>query len=74
MKVNRLLLGNTDVRGCSFGVLASEEAGLAGALERLGNLTAAGSLRPLVGGVYTLDEASVALQELAERRARRGRS
>lgn len=69
VKVNRLLLGNTDVRGCSFGVLALDPVGLAGALRRLGELVASGSIRPIVGGVYELQEAGRALQVLAERRA-----
>jgi NADPH2:quinone reductase len=69
VKVNRLLLGNTDVRGCSFGVLALDEQRLAAAIARLGELIASGSLRPLVGGVYELEDLAPALRQLAERRA-----
>ena len=69
VKVNRLLLGNTDVRGCSFGVLGLGPEGMVPAFRRLGELIAAGSLRPVVGSVYPLEAAQQALQELAERRA-----
>ncbi len=69
VKVNRLLLGNTDVRGCSFGVLGLGPEGMAPAFRRLGELIAAGSLRPVVGSVYPLEAAQQALQELSERRA-----
>jgi NADPH:quinone reductase len=69
VRVNRLLLGNTDVRGCSFGVLGLGPDGMAPAFDRLGELVAAGSLRPMVGSVYSLQDAQRALHELSERRA-----
>ena len=69
VKVNRLLLRNVDVRGCSFGVLASDPAGVAGAADRLNQLVRAGAIRPLVGSVYPLEETAAALRELDERRA-----
>jgi len=69
VRVNRLLLGNTDVWGCSFGVLALDPARLEGAVARLGELIAAGSLRPVVGATYPLEDAGLALRDLDERRA-----
>ena len=65
-RVNRLLLRNVDVRGCSFGVLASD---LPGAAERLSQLVADGQLSPIVGSVYPLEQGSEALLEVSERRA-----
>jgi NADPH:quinone reductase len=69
VKVNRLLLRNVDVRGCSVAVLAADQAGAADAAKRLGELIGAGKIRPLVGSVYPLEEGSAALRELDERRA-----
>jgi NADPH:quinone reductase len=70
VKVNRLLLRNVDVRGCSFGVLASDPAGVADATARLSDLISTGAVRPLVGSVYPLEEGPAALRELDERRAK----
>jgi NADPH2:quinone reductase len=69
VKVNRLLLRNVDVRGCSFGVLAADPAGLAEAAGRLGELIGTGAIRPLVGSVHPLEDGPAALRELDERRA-----
>jgi NADPH2:quinone reductase len=69
VRVNRLLLRNVDVRGCSFGVLASTGTGIADAVARLAELVNAGAVRPLIGSVQPLEEGSAALRELAERRA-----
>ena len=46
IRVNRLLLRNVDVRGCSFGVLASDPTGVADAIERLSELVRTGTVRP----------------------------
>ena len=70
VKVNRLLLRNVDVRGCSFGVLATDPTGVADATARLGDLIRTGAVRPLVGSVYSLDQGAAALRELDERRAK----
>ena len=70
IRVNRLLLRNVDVRGCSFGILAAHPAGLADAIARLGDLIAGGAVRPLIGSVYPLEEGRAALRELDERRAK----
>jgi len=69
VKVNRLLLRNVDVRGCSFGVLATDPGGVAKAAERLIELVGTGSIRPVVGSVYALEETAAALRELDDRRA-----
>jgi NADPH2:quinone reductase len=69
VKVNRLLLGNTDVRGCAFGVLGLSPDGLAGAVERLSDLMITGGFRPLIGAVYPLERVTAALHDLDERRA-----
>jgi NADPH:quinone reductase len=70
VRVNRLLLRNVDVRGCSFGVLAGDPTGVADATARLGDLIRTGAVRPLVGSVYPLDQGAAALRELDERRAK----
>ena len=69
VKVNRLLLANTDVRGCNFGVLAFNAAALADAVARMSDLITAGSLRPLIGSVYPLERVTDALNDLDNRRA-----
>jgi NADPH2:quinone reductase len=69
VKVNRLLLGNTDVRGCNFGVLAFDPEAIADAVTRLSDLIAVGGLRPVIGSIYPLEQAQLGLQELADRRA-----
>ena len=70
VKVNRLLLRNVDVRGCSFGILAAEPARLGDAIALLGDLIASGAVRPLIGSVYPLEDGRAALRELEERRAK----
>jgi NADPH2:quinone reductase len=70
VKVNRLLLGNTEVVGAAWGahVLARPErsAAIGRAVEELID---AGHVRPIVGLRYPLEEASEALRALDERRA-----
>ena len=70
IRVNRLLLRNVDVRGCSFGVLATDPEGVARAGSRLAELIATGAVRPVVGSTYPLEDGVAALRELDERRAR----
>jgi NADPH2:quinone reductase len=69
IKVNRLLLRNVDVCGCSFGVLASDQEGVAEAVDRLEGWVADGAVRPIVGTVRPLEQGPEALRELDERRA-----
>jgi NADPH2:quinone reductase len=69
IRVNRLLLRNVDVRGCSFNVLLTDPGRTAETTAKLDELIATGAIRPLVGSVYTLEEVPAALRELDERRA-----
>jgi NADPH:quinone reductase len=69
LKVNRLLLRNVDVIGCSFGVLASTPDGLSDTMARLSELVETGAVRPLIGSTYPLEQGAAALMELAQRRA-----
>jgi NADPH:quinone reductase len=64
IRVNRLLLRNVDVCGCSFNVLAADGAGFAGPMARLSELVESGALRPIVGSVHPLTEGPAALREL----------
>ena len=70
IRVNRLLLRNVDVRGCSFNVLANEPDGIGKAAARLAELVATGAIRPLVGSIYPLEEITQALLEIDQRRAK----
>jgi NADPH2:quinone reductase len=70
VRVNRLLLRNVDVRGCSLAVFADEPGGTQKAAARLGELVETGAIRPLVGSVYPLGEIKEALREIDERRAK----
>lgn len=69
IKVNRLLIGNVDVVGCSFNVLALGSGGLAEPMARLTELTATGHLRPIIGQTYPLERGADALNDIADRRA-----
>jgi NADPH:quinone reductase len=69
LKVNRLLLRNVDVIGCSFGVLASTPTGMADTMGRLTELVKTGAVRPLIGSTYPLEQGPAALKEIDERRA-----
>jgi NADPH2:quinone reductase len=70
IRVNRLLLRNVDVRGCSFNVLLTGPERTAEATAKLDELIATGAIRPVVGSVYPLEEGPAALRELDERRAK----
>jgi NADPH2:quinone reductase len=69
LRVNRLLLRNVDVIGCSFNVLATTPNGMSDAMARLSEFVETGAVRPLIGSTYPLEQGSAALLELAERRA-----
>lgn len=69
LRVNRLLIRNVDVIGCSFNVLAMDGRGLAEPMARLAELVASGSIAPIIGGVYPLEEGIQALEAIDERRA-----
>jgi NADPH2:quinone reductase len=69
IRVNRLLLRNVDVCGCSFDVLAADGAGFGAPMARLSELVESGALRPIVGSVHPLSEGPAALREIDERSA-----
>lgn len=69
IKVNRLLIGNVDVVGCSFNILATSRAGIADAITRLTELAATGHLRPIIGPTYPLEQGADALRDIEARRA-----
>jgi NADPH2:quinone reductase len=66
---NRLLLNNTDVRGCTWGILATAPGGVGEAAEQLNQLAREGNLEPIVGATHPLEDAANALTELRERTA-----
>jgi NADPH2:quinone reductase len=70
VKVNRLLLGNTEVVGAAWGahVLPQPERSIEIG-RAVGELIDAGYIRPIVGLRYPLAQASEALRALDERRA-----
>ncbi len=70
VKVNRLLLNNTEVIGAGWGAYVSSKPELTrqigGAIDRL---IAAGYVRPIVGARFPLERAADALQLIDERKA-----
>ena len=69
VKVNRLLLNNTDVRGVGWGAYAMVRPGyMAGQWEALLPMIASGVVDPPIGATYDLTEAAQALTDLDERR------
>lgn len=70
VKVNRLLLRNTSVVGVAWGEYSRVDPTMPRKVAAsLGELHAAGHIRPVVGGVFSMERAGDALRELAERRA-----
>jgi NADPH2:quinone reductase len=70
VKVNRLLLGNTDVVGSSWGSYAMTNHNAAREIgAALADMIAAGFVRPLVSERFPLEQASEALQLLDRREA-----
>lgn len=70
VKVNRLLLTNTEVVGVGWGAFAFREPGFMGEQwDRLLPLISAGAIDPPLGSAYPLEKAADALIELDERRA-----
>lgn len=71
VKVNRLLLGNTDVRGVGWGAYAMMRPGFMQQQWReLLPMLEAGVVRPVVGATYAFDDFAAALADLGARRAR----
>lgn len=70
VKVNRLLLNNTDVRGVGWGEYAMRRPGFMQTQWRaLLPMIEAGTVKPPVGRTYPLEEFGAALVDLEERRA-----
>jgi NADPH2:quinone reductase len=69
LRVNRLLLRNVDVCGCTFAALADTVTGFDGVMARLTELVEGGAVKPLIGATYPAEEAVAALTEIDERRA-----
>lgn len=70
VKVNRLLLGNTEVIGAGWGAYAMARPQLCRDIDRaLRPLIEGGFIQPIVGARFPLDRAGEALREIDERRA-----
>ncbi len=70
VKVNRLLLGNTEVIGAGWGAYAMARPQLCRDIDlALRPLIEAGSVAPIVGARFSLDRVADALREIDERRA-----
>lgn len=70
MKVNRLLLTNTDVRGVGWGGPAFAEPGVVtGQWSDIVPRIRQGSVAPVVGATFPLDRVAEALAVVDERRA-----
>jgi NADPH2:quinone reductase len=70
VKVNRLLLANTEVIGAGWGAYVMGKPDVNREIGRaIGELIESGAVRPIVGGRYPLDRAADALSSIDERRA-----
>jgi NADPH2:quinone reductase len=71
VRVNRLLLGNTEVIGAGWGAYALGKPALCRDIgAALLEMIERGAVRPVVGGRYPLEQAAQALAAIDERRAR----
>lgn len=69
VKVNRLLLNNTDVRGVGWGAYAMTRPGyMHQQWEKLAPMMASGVVKPPVGATYALEDFGRALVDMDERR------
>ncbi|HEX4191174.1 MAG TPA: NADPH:quinone oxidoreductase family protein [Marmoricola sp.] len=69
VKINRLLLNNTDVRGAAWGEYAMSRPGyMATQWRELEPMMAAGVIDPPIGATYPLEEFGRALAEMDDRR------
>jgi len=68
VKVNRLLMNNTEVSGCTWSVLATAPGGLQRAAESLGEMVDSGHVKPVVDHAYPMLEGAEALRAIDERR------
>jgi NADPH:quinone reductase len=70
VRVNRLLLGNTEVVGAGWGAYVMSKPDVTKEIgERVAELMDRGVVRPVVGARFPLEDASAALRLLDERRA-----
>jgi NADPH2:quinone reductase len=70
VKVNRLLLGNTEVIGAGWGAFAMSKPQLTIEIgAEISKLIDAGFVRPIVGASFPLEQASKALKLIDERGA-----
>ncbi len=70
VRVNRLLLGNTEVIGAGWGIYAMTRPDLCRDIDlALRPLIESGAVAPIVGARFPLDRAAEALREIDERRA-----
>jgi NADPH:quinone reductase len=70
VKVNRLLLNNTEVIGAGWGAYAMAKPAVCAQIDRaLGPLIESGRVWPIVGAHHPLEQAATALHEIDERRA-----
>ena len=70
VKVNRLLLSNTEVIGAGWGAYAMAKPELCRQIDRaLAELIESGAVAPIVGSHHSLESAAQALREIDERRA-----
>jgi NADPH:quinone reductase len=70
VRVNRLLLGNTEVVGAGWGAYVMRKPDLNREIGAAVNeMVDAGFVRPIVGGRFPLERAGEALQAIAQRRA-----
>ena len=67
VRVNRLLLNNTEVSGCSWSILATAPGGLAAAAKQLDEMASAEQITPVVTATYPLAEGARALQAIDDR-------
>lgn len=70
VKVNRLLLKNIAVVGVAWGAYVATRPELARKMgDRINEMAVAGEIKPIIGGVFSFEDAADALRELDERRA-----
>ncbi len=70
MRVNRLLLGNTEVVGAGWGAYVMGKPDLCRHIgAQIAQMIASGHVRPIVGQRFPLERTADALKTLEERRA-----
>lgn len=68
VKVNRLLMNNIEVSGCSWSVLATAPGGLKAAAAKLNHMVDTGKVKPMLDHVYKMSQGVDALRAIDERR------